>query len=392
MEWQALLLYLCAGVGGVALLLTLVVWVSLRKIQRLGPDAVPQERPRHSLSDDAATGPELSIIIPARNEEAALEPALLSILEQEGVDFEVILINDHSTDNTGRIADRLARTYKRLRVIHDPELPPGWLGKVNAMQTGAAEARAQTLLFTDADIFFRTGCLAASLAEMRKYDYDFFSLLPELSFITVFENALAPVFFLAVPMFAGARLDDPTSPDAVGAGAFLMIRRETYNAIGRHEKLRLSSVDDINLARLVKRSGHRVGLRLAPRLLACRMYLSNRQAFWAVEKNIMDSVEGKPWAPYLLLPGIVVYAWTAPVTAVFGLAMLDPKLIAAGVGLHVFQSMSFLVTRGFYRFKPMKLFLYPLGTISLAACIARATMHRIKGGVVWRGRVVKLDG
>lgn len=386
---QDVLLILCGCVALFGVLLTVVVAVALRKIERLGPEDAPAGSESRAAED--GDRPELSVVIPARNEAAALEPALLSLLEQEGVDFEVILVNDHSTDATGKIADRLARTYKRLRVLHDPELPPGWMGKVNAMQQGSELARADVLLFSDADIFFKPGCLAAALEQMRRHQYDFFSLLPELSFVTVFENALAPVFFLAVPIFAGAKLDDPKSPDAVGAGAFLMIRRETYEAIGRHEKLRATAVDDINLARLVKRSGHRVGLRLAPRLLTCRMYLSNRQAFWAVEKNIMESVEGKPWAPYVLLPGLAVTAWAGPVTAAGGVITMDPKLIAAGLGLHVFQSMSFLVTRGFYRFRPLKLLLFPLGTISVTACTLKATYHRMRGGVTWRGRVVKLD-
>lgn len=387
---QTFLLWLCGGVGLFGLLLTTVVYVALRRIERLGPEDVPSGGANRGESPEPER-PELSVIVPARNEAASLEPALVSLLGQEGVDFEVILVNDHSTDATGKIADRMARSYRRLRVLHDPELPPGWLGKVNAMQQGAELARAGTLLFSDADIFFRPGCLAAALSAMRRNRYDFFSLLPELSFVTVFENALAPVFFLAVPVFAGARLDDPDSPDAVAAGAFLMIRRETYEAIGRHEALRQTAVDDINLARRVKRSGHRVGLRLAPELLACRMYGSNRQAFWAVEKNILESIEGRPWAPYVMVPGLAVTAWTGPVTAAAGLATADVRLIAAGLGLHLFQSMSFLVTRGFYRWRPLRLLLFPLGVISVTACTLKATYHRLRGSVTWRGRVVKLE-
>lgn len=384
------LLILCGVLFLYGLVLMAVVHRSFYQIRPLHPDpaaALLSAAP----SPPPSSTPELSVVIPARNEAKTLEPALRSLLAQTGVDFEVILVNDHSTDATGEIAERLAEENPRLRVLHDPDLPAGWLGKPNAMQKGSELARAPVLLFSDADIHFRPGCLAAALRELRENRYDFFTLLPELRFETVMENALAPVFYLAVPAFAGARLEDPDSPQAVAAGAFLMIRRETYDAIGRHGRLRRSAVDDIGLARLVKRSGHRIGMRLGPQFLACRMYLSNRQAFWAVEKNILDGIEGKPWAAWLLLPGLLVYAWTGPVTAAVGLATRDLRLIAAGLALHVFLSLAFLVTRGFYVFRVPKLFLYPLGFFSVAACVTVATYHRFRGGVIWRGRVVKLD-
>lgn len=378
------LLILCGCIGLFWTALTAFVLYSLGQIRNLHPPAL--------ITNGTRSFPRLSVIIPARNEAATLEPAMRSLLSQEGVNFEVILVNDHSTDATGAIADRIAAENPRLRVLHNPELPPGWLGKVNAMQKGSELATGDVLLFSDADIHFRPGCLAAALGELQASDYDFLSLLPELIFVTVMENALAPIFFLAVPAFAGARLDDPESPDAVGAGAFLMIRRETYNAVGRHEQLRKSAVDDVQLARLVKRSRHRVGVRLAPELVSCRMYLSNRQAFWAIEKNIMESVEGKPWAPLVLLPGLTLAAWSAPVTALVGLVTRDPLLFAAGLILHTYQSMSFQLTRRFFRFQALKLFLYPLGVFSVAACTFKAIYHRLRGGgVIWRGRVVKLD-
>ncbi len=97
----------------------------------------------------------VSVIIPARNEAEDLAAALETVLRQEDVEIEVIVVNDHSTDATRSIADAMSRADARIRVIHDPPLLPGWLGKCNAMQHAAAEARGDMLLFTDADIYYQ---------------------------------------------------------------------------------------------------------------------------------------------------------------------------------------------------------------------------------------------
>ena len=157
------------------------------------------------------------------------------------------------------------------------------------------------------------------------------------------------------------------------------------------EPLRLEPVDDMLLARLIKRSGRSVGLRLAPELLRCRMYRSNRAAFWAVEKNVLDAVEGKPWAPVVMLPPLVVLISAGWFTALMGLLTAQPVLIAAGLGLHFYLWATFQIARDAFRFDPLRLVLFPLGGISLTACIAKALYYRItRGAIVWRGRTIRI--
>lgn len=375
----------CAVIGLWWAGLTLAVRRAMRRIEFLRP--VPQP----PVIPDSPDGPVLSVVVPARNEAGAIEPALRSLLAQRGLDFEVILVNDHSTDATGEIGERLARENARLRVLHDPKLPEGWLGKLNAMHQGAKLARGEFILFCDADIVFRPGCLALALAAARAHGYDFLSLLPLLTFESVFENALAPVMFTAVPMFSKRGINDPDSPDAIGAGAFLMVRREVYRKLGGHEPIRREIVDDMMFARMVKRAGFRTGVRQAPELLTCRMYISNRHAFWGVEKNVLEGVEGKPWAPVVMFPVLLALLWLGCGTLITGLVTGDVRLIAAGGLLYGAQTLSFLAIRNFCRFRLFKLPLFPLGGISIGACLFKALYYRLRGGrVIWRDRVVKL--
>lgn len=137
----------------------------------------------------------LSVILPARNEEEDIASAVQSVLNQVGVDIEVVVVNDHSSDRTGAIVDSLATTDTRLKIMHNPALPPGWLGKSNAMQQAAALASGDYLVFTDADVLHDPRSMATALAEMERSRLDFFSLFPRIHCLSVWENVLAPVFW-----------------------------------------------------------------------------------------------------------------------------------------------------------------------------------------------------
>ena len=146
-----------------------------------------------SRPSDGLTRPiRLSVIVPARNEEQDLAESLGSVLAQDGVELEVIVVNDHSSDRTALIADSFAVADSRVRVIHDPDLPAGWLGKCNAMQKAAALADGEVLLFTDADIVHAPRCFVTGLAEMEAHELDFLSLFPRMRCVSVGENIIVP--------------------------------------------------------------------------------------------------------------------------------------------------------------------------------------------------------
>lgn len=333
----------------------------------------------------------VDVVVPARNEEGTLEAGLRSLVAQEGIDFRITVINDHSTDRTGEIADTIAREDSRVRVIHDPDLPPGWLGKCNALQKGAADASAPFILFTDADIVHLPGCLTAAVSEMEKANLDLLTLIPLMEWKTLWEHTFVPLFFAAMSLLDSPRMKSPTSREAAGAGAFAMIRTDIYRALGSHEALRDAVIDDVQMARNVKRAGHKVGLRIAEKFLLCRMYRSNREAFWGIEKNILDVVEGKPWLMVLALPFLLPITQGGVFICASGAMLKSWPMVFAGVALHVLQWAGLLQMKQIFKFDPVRLFFFPIGIISGGCCAAKASYYRfVRGSIVWRGREVCL--
>jgi glycosyltransferase involved in cell wall biosynthesis len=218
------------------------------------------------------TAGRISVIIPARNEEQDLAPALESVLRQRGVDFEVIVVNDHASDRTGEIADHFARADPRLRVLHAPELPTGWPGKPNAMQQGASIASGEYLIFTDADIHHHPTCFATAVAELKRCQLDTFSRFPLMRFISLLKNVIVPAFQAGLAQFATPGINDPRSPDAIAAGAFFMVSLATFRNVERFGAIRSKILDDVSLARVLNCSGYTIGFRAASRLLQVRMF------------------------------------------------------------------------------------------------------------------------
>jgi len=230
-----------------------------------------------------ATLPEVTIIAPARNEEACLGDCLASLVAQTGVRFEIIVVDDHSTDRTGETA----RSFAGVRVISPGPLPKGWTGKNNAVIAGAKEARSEWLLFTDADTVHLPGSLARSLAEAREHDAELLSYSPEQVAVTFWELATLPVVFAELArQYPPSKVCDPASPIAAANGQYILIRRETYEAVGGHAAIATSLLEDVALARAVKESGRRIRFRYAADAVRTRMYRNFRQLREGWTKNL----------------------------------------------------------------------------------------------------------
>jgi len=333
----------------------------------------------------------ISIIVPARNEERDIQAALTTLLAQQGVELELIVVNDHSSDATGSIIDHVARSDVRVRPIHNPGLRPGWFGKVNAMQTAANLASGEYLLFTDADVMHGNDLLWSAVSEMEAGDYDFMTLVPRFDIRTFWENVDLPMVFSGLAMLASVDLENPQKPgDAVGGGAFMMIRREVFEAIGGFEPIRNEMLDDVSLARLLKASGYKVGIRVAVDRLHVELFKTNRDAFLAPTKNILSAGLGQPWLVGVAALLATVLYWSPPLAIVLGLIQPDPALWLTGLGVYLAQYFSFYLARETFRFHPFKVLAYPLVVLVVVTCTARALyFYYIKGSVAWRGRVIR---
>jgi hypothetical protein len=236
------------------------------------------------VSADRVTGrATVSVIVPARNEETCLGACLESLVTQTGVAFEIIVVDDHSADRTREIA----QSFPGVRVMEAGPLPEGWIGKNNAVTAGAREARGQWLLFTDADTLHLPGSLARVLAEAKARQADLLSYSPEQIVENFWEKAVMPVIFAELASaYRPSEVSDPKSSAAAANGQYLLIKRVTYDAIGGHAAIASSLLEDVALARAVKRSGGRIFFRYGGDQVRTRMYRSFDQLREGWTKNL----------------------------------------------------------------------------------------------------------
>ena len=234
-----------------------------------------------SLSD--STRPEVSVIVPARNEEACLAACLDSLAGQQGVLFEVIVVDDGSTDRTAAIA----RSFPGVKVIEAGPLPEGWSGKSNAVYTGAQQARGEWLLFTDADTVHLPGSLARALAEAKRCGAEMLSYSPAQELHGFIQRAVMPVIFAELATkYKPCEVSDPNSPAAAANGQYLLITRQAYDAVGGHAAIAKCLLEDVELARAVKRSGRRIRFRFGGDAVRTRMYRGFAQLVEGWTKNL----------------------------------------------------------------------------------------------------------
>jgi len=238
-----------------ALLITLA-WLTRTLAAQRGLPTIPNLLdPRHDLTPTET----LTVIVPARNEERDIKVCLESLLAQDYPNIKIIAIDDRSGDSTGAIMDELAGQYPhKLSILHITELPPEWLGKTHAMATAAIHSDSDFLLFTDADVLFAPSALRRALAHAVATRADHLVLMPT-TLIRRWDEAALLSLFQIFGLWAARpwRVADPQAKDAIGVGAFNLIRRSAYEQIGGFEALRMAIVEDLSLGRRVKRAGLR---------------------------------------------------------------------------------------------------------------------------------------
>jgi glycosyltransferase involved in cell wall biosynthesis len=266
------------------------------------------------LEMDPDENPLVSIIVPARNEEACLGTCLESLSRQTGIAFEIIVVDDDSTDRTAEIArsfsdtriarllnvppDECVQGYKNrvgaalqarpaVRIISAPPLPDNWTGKNSAMSAGAKIAQGKWLLFTDADTVHKPGSLARAVAEAEQHGAALLSYSPEQEVRGFWEKAVMPVIFAELATtYPPQAVNDPTSPIAAANGQYLLISREAYDAVGGHTNIASNLLEDVAMARLVKSSARRIFFRYGDDAVRTRMYRSFAQMKEGWMKNL----------------------------------------------------------------------------------------------------------
>jgi glycosyltransferase involved in cell wall biosynthesis len=231
----------------------------------------------------APGNPLVSVIVPARNEEISLPACLESLVTQEGIRSEIVVVNDGSTDRTAEIAG----TFPGVRVIDAGPLPAGWTGKNNAMVEGAKVAHGKWLLFTDADTVHKPGSLARAVDEAERHQAVLLSYSPEQEVRGFWEKAVMPVIFAELAAtYPPEKVSHGTFPVAAANGQYLLVAHEAYKAIGGHARVAGDLLEDVALARLVKSSGGRIFFRYGGEAVRTRMYRSFAELREGWTKNL----------------------------------------------------------------------------------------------------------
>jgi chlorobactene glucosyltransferase len=335
----------------------------------------------------------LSVVIPARNEEQDIEEALRSVLGQVGVELQVIVVNDHSTDKTGQIVRRLANEDARITIVEDPPLQRGWLGKQNAMHHGVAAATEELIFFTDADVVHCPTSFATGLSILRKKGLSFLSFTPRIDCESFWENVFIPLSMFPMTARFAAGLNGPHSSEASAAGSFMLIKADVLRDVGGIESIKSAILDDAELARVVKQNGRPVGYHLAPELMHVRMFKSNAHAFWGPTKNAIALTFSHPWMalPAMGLP--VLFFWVPIAAVIAGIWTIDARLLAVGIVQPLTGFYGLARIRPYCKVRWRKAIFFPLIVIPIVCVLAKAFYEQhIRGQHVWRDRAVDLSG
>jgi len=334
----------------------------------------------------------ISVMIPARNEERDLAASLRTVLDQEGVDLEVVVVNDHSTDRTGQIADSFAREDMRVKVVHDPPLLAGWLGKSNAMSHGAAVATKSLLLFSDADVYHARTCFATAMDTLQRENLDAISLCPRWENKSFWEQINVPIYYFGVARLMTPEIEDTSSRAAVASGALILVKSDVFAQVGGFESVRGEMLDDVAFARLLKGRGFRFAYRLAPECLSVRLFKGSCEAFLGTTKNILAAAGNYAWLGLPLIGIGIVQHWAPILALILGFSWGQPFLACAGLVAYLTQYGSFFTAKRLINFHALPVLCYPLASVVASVNIVRALYYHSRGRIFWRGRAIRITG
>ena len=339
--------------------------------------------------------PRVSVIIPARNEAHNIARCLRSVLALRYTAFEVVVVDDHSTDDTGDIARATAGDDSRARVIVPTPLPDGWFGKSWACASGASASRGELLLFIDADTELSPDLLVRLVNARASRDADLISVGGRQELGTFWERIVQPqVFTMLLARYGSTeRVGSSRRPsDKIANGQCILVRRDVYTAIGGHGAVRDKVAEDLMLAQTVFRAGRRVALVLGLDQLATRMYTSLGELVEGWRKNIyaagadtipLRGMAGRIVLPFLLLaPAVLILV--PPVMAILALTGLVEISPAAPAAATIVLMIGWGLIYAAFGVSPLFGVLYPLGAAVLLYIVVTAIARGRR--VAWKGR------
>jgi chlorobactene glucosyltransferase len=389
-----------AGLSTVAYLLWALAaaWIISLALTLYGLSRQRPLSPVYDAALKAKEDPLVSVVVPARNEEhRVLADSIRSILAQDYHPFEVIAIDDRSTDNTRSILQSLAQIDARLQVIDGEDLPSGWLGKPHAMHQALQQARGEWILATDADMIFDKAALRTALATARAQKAEAISLIPFFETGSFWERVMIQTWAWVTLMFSIAyRVDNPKTSGALGIGGFFLMRRSALARVGGYEALKNEVVEDIRLAETIKRSGGRMLTVPAPGLVSTRMYRNFAEIWESCTRTWFSGMKFSFGFALVCALSMYVMAVLPPVVA-----LICALGIVAGFDAHPWQlfipalsawlmQIAVLMISGFRSgVSPVYALTTPLGLALLYTMLLDSSIKiRTRKGVTWKGRLI----
>lgn len=365
-------------------------WLVVRGMPLL-PDLTEIESALPTI--EPSDGPNVTVVVPACNEEATIEATVQSLMASEGLRLQVIAVDDRSTDRTGQRMDALADAWQAgagqhtLEVIHIRELPQGWLGKPHAMAMAAERARAPWILFTDGDVLFAPWALELALRQTQAVRSDHLILVPTLILKSVGERAmLAAMQVLSQWTIRLWRVANPKAKDFIGVGGFNLIRREAYEKVGGFESLRMEVLDDLRLGWKVKRAGMRQHVALGPGLVRIRWIEGALAVVRLTEKNGFSVYRYRVGLTLLAAAGLALDA-ALPLAAL----VAGGWTALAGVLTYAAIAAVYAANRRVTQVSAWHAALFaPAVAVVTYAFLRAAVLTRARGGVKWRGTLYPL--
>lgn len=337
---------------------------------------------------DGPNLPRISILFAARDEAEKMPAALASLLKLDYPNYEVIAVDDRSADATGKILDEVAARDARLKAIHVAELPSGWLGKPHALATAYEKASGEWLVFTDADVRFAPELLRRALAVVQQENADHLTLLVSLDLRGFWEPVALGYLGACFALMRPWKTREPKSKAYMGVGAFQMVRRATYEAIGTHRRLAMEVVDDMKLGKLVKMGGFRSIVAPSDNLVQVRW----QEGFGNIVKGLTKNMFAGMGFSAAMALGVACNTLLLSVLPVFGVifARGAAQIVAAVAVIAAMLFEAMLMPRA----KASRWFgvTHALGALVMVYIILRSMVVTLgRGGVVWRGTFYPLE-
>jgi glycosyltransferase involved in cell wall biosynthesis len=333
--------------------------------------------------------PRISVIFAARDEQEKLPKALSTLVAIDYPHFEIIAVNDRSSDATSRILDEFAAKHSQLKAVHIRELPTGWLGKPHALQCGYQNTSGELLVFTDADVKFGPDALrrVVSLFQGRKLDH--LALLGDVERSGFWDTVLISFFGMGFQLATDPYdVSNPNSRSYVGVGAFQMLRRTAYEASGTHRRLAMEVIDDMKLGKIVKQSGFRSGVAIAQHFVSVEWHLGLRNLVKGLEKNFFAGAQFR-----ISTVALQIFALLGMNVLPFAGLLLSHGWIRGLSAISVLIAICFhLGVDTVMRVSPLYCVTLPLGAIVFSYMLLRSTVVTLhQGGIIWRDTFYPLE-